>query len=45
LVPAALARGVSTVAKDASSVGFSPPLTIDEAEIDLALDRLATAAA
>lgn len=35
--------GVSTVAKDASSVGFSPPMNISEAEIDFALDRLTRA--
>jgi 4-aminobutyrate aminotransferase len=45
LVAAVLPLGVSTVAKDASSVGFSPPLNIGEAEIDLALDRLTLAVA
>jgi 4-aminobutyrate aminotransferase len=44
LAAGALSLGVSTVAKDASSVAFSPPLTIEEAEIDLALERLTAAA-
>jgi 4-aminobutyrate aminotransferase len=43
LVAAAAQAGISTTAKDASSVGFSPPLTIREAEIDFALAKLADA--
>ncbi len=44
LVDAARRNGVSTTAKDSSAVGFSPPLTISEAEIDLALERLVESA-
>lgn len=40
VVDRALADGVSTTAKDARSVGFSPPLTITEAEIDWAVGIL-----
>lgn len=43
LVGAAAQGGVSTTAKDDSSVGFSPPLIVREAEIDFALERLAEA--
>lgn len=43
LVAAALARGVSTTTKGDTAIGFSPPLTITEAEIDLALAAIAEA--
>lgn len=43
LVVAAAEAGVSTTAKDAAAIGFSPPLIIEEAEIDFALARLADA--
>ncbi len=43
LVSAALPLGISTVAKDASSVGFSPPLTTGETDIDFALGQLEAA--
>ncbi|MDP3409015.1 aminotransferase class III-fold pyridoxal phosphate-dependent enzyme [Bosea sp. (in: a-proteobacteria)] len=33
-------HGLSATAKDPSSFGFSPPLTITDAELDWALDRL-----
>jgi 4-aminobutyrate aminotransferase len=39
VVAAALEEGVSTAAKH-DAIGFSPPLVIEEAEIDLALDRI-----
>lgn len=42
LVVAAAEAGVSTTAKDAAAIGFSPPLIIEEAEIDFALARLAS---
>ena len=38
-------RGLSATAKDPSSFGFSPPLTISDAELDWALARLAEAMA
>jgi 4-aminobutyrate aminotransferase len=44
MVEAARLNGVSTTAKDAASLGFSPPLTITRAEIDFAVDRLTAAA-
>ncbi len=34
------AHGLSTTAKDPSSFGFSPPMTITDAELDWALSRL-----
>lgn len=43
LVDAALRHGVSTVTKGDDAVSFSPPLTISEAEIDLAVGRLVAA--
>jgi 4-aminobutyrate aminotransferase len=36
-------HGLSATAKDRSSFGFSPPLTITEAELDWAFDRLGQA--
>ena len=36
-----LAEGVSTVTKPGGAIGFSPPLIIGEAEIDLTFERLA----
>jgi 4-aminobutyrate aminotransferase len=44
LVSSLLAQGLSTTAKDAVSVGFSPPMTITPAEIDDALTRIERAA-
>ncbi|WP_376989006.1 aminotransferase class III-fold pyridoxal phosphate-dependent enzyme [Bosea sp. R86505] len=38
-------HGLSTTAKGPSSFGFSPPLTISDAELDWALDRLGEAMA
>lgn len=38
-------HGLSTTAKDLSSFGFSPPLTISDAELDWALARLGEAMA
>lgn len=42
---ACLAHGISTVTKPGGALGFSPPLIIDEQEIDLTLDRLERALA
>lgn len=38
-------HGLSATAKDQSSFGFSPPLTISDSELDWALDRLGEAMA
>lgn len=43
VIASCLAHGVSTVAKPGNSIGFSPPLTIDESDIDWVLDRIARA--
>ena len=45
LVKLAMQKGVSTTAKDAMAIGFSPPLVISDQEIRLAIDRIVEAAA
>jgi 4-aminobutyrate aminotransferase len=43
LVSAALEAGVSTTSKGPAAIGFSPPLIINESEIDLAIERIRAA--
>lgn len=43
LLAALLAHGISTTTKGDDAIGFSPPLTISEAEIDIALDSIGRA--
>ena len=43
LLAALLAQGVSTTTKGDDAIGFSPPLTISEAEIELALEGIGRA--
>jgi 4-aminobutyrate aminotransferase len=43
IITACLEHGVSTTTKGEDALGFSPPLTITEDEIDLAIDSIAAA--
>jgi 4-aminobutyrate aminotransferase len=43
IIAACLEHGVSTTTKGEDALGFSPPLTITEDEIDLAIDSIAAA--
>ena len=43
IIAACLEHGVSTTTKGRDAIGFSPPLTITEGEIDLAIDLIASA--
>lgn len=45
LLTALLATGISTTTKGDDAIGFSPPLTISEPDIELALHRIAEALA
>ncbi len=44
LVTTAFSHGVSTTTKGRDAVGFSPPMVIDEADLDAAIDGLLAAA-
>ena len=45
LLTALLATGISTTTKGDDAIGFSPPLTISEPDIESALHRIAEALA